>query len=302
MIIKMNVKGPFRPKVFRARTVGEKAPLDRDAIGRALAEDAPSGDITTSLTVPEGATARAVLMAKQDLVAAGLDVFAEVFKMVDPSIRVRTKVKDGVAVRKAEVMARIFGPAGAILRAERVALNYLIRMCSVATLAASYVAAVKGTKATILDTRKTTPGLRDLEKYSVRAGGAMSHRRDLSAMVLIKENHIAVAGGVEQALAMARKGVGKKGFIEIEVTSLSQLQEAIGAGADMVLLDNMTPAMMKKAVLVNQGRVWLEASGNMTLQRAAQAAGAGVDFISVGALTHSAPAVDLSLLVEIGAK
>jgi len=275
-----------------------RAPVDRDSIRRALAEDTPKGDITTRLTVPQNATARANLVAKQALTVAGMDVFKAVFAQVAPSIRVGLKIRDGARANKGEVMAQVTGPANAVLTAERVALNFLIHACSVATLTASFVEAVRGTGAVILDTRKTTPGLRDLEKYAVLCGGGANHRRDLSAMVLIKENHIAMAGGVAKAVAMARKGAPRR-FVEIEVENLDQLEEALAAGADMALLDNMSPAMMEKAVRQNKGRALLEASGNMKIKRVARVARTGVDFISVGALTHSAPAVDLSLLVEV---
>ncbi|MDH5637864.1 MAG: carboxylating nicotinate-nucleotide diphosphorylase [Nitrospinota bacterium] len=286
------------PGIFEPGKIPTRAPVDREAIRRALAEDAPGGDITARLTVPENAMAKANLVAKQELTAAGLAIFKAVFTEVDSAIRVSLKTQDGARAKKGEVMAQVTGPARAVLTAERVALNFLIRACSVATITASYAEAVRGTGAVILDTRKTTPGLRDLEKYSVLCGGGANHRRDLSSMVLIKENHIAIAGGVAQAMAMAKKGSPKR-YVEIEVENLHQLEEALAAGADMALLDNMSPAMMEKAVRQNKGRALLEASGNMTLKRAARAAKTGVDFISVGALTHSAPAVDLSLLVQV---
>ncbi|MDH5510638.1 MAG: carboxylating nicotinate-nucleotide diphosphorylase [Nitrospinota bacterium] len=284
--------------IFVPGKLPARAPVDRAAIVRALAEDAPEGDITVRLTVPENVTARANLVAKQDLTASGMETFKAVFAEVNSAIRVSLKIRDGARAKKGEVMAHVTGPAGAVLTAERVALNFLTRACSVATLTASYVAAVRGTRAVILDTRKTTPGLRDLEKYAVLCGGGANHRRDLSSMVLVKENHVTLAGGVAQAVRMAKKGSPKR-YVEIEVTSLAELEEALDAGADMALLDNMSPAMMEKAVRQNGGRAMLEASGNMTLKRAARTAKTGVDFISVGALTHSAPAVDMSLLVEL---
>jgi len=292
------MKNKRPPGIFEPGKIPARAPVDREAIRRALAEDAPKGDITTRLTVPEGSTARANLVAKQDLTVAGMKVFRAVFMEVNRNIRVSLDIRDGARARKDQVMARVAGPAGHLLTAERVALNFLIRACSVATFTARYVDAAQGTGAVILDTRKTTPGLRDLEKYAVICGGGANHRRDLSAMVLIKENHIAMAGGVAEAVRMARKGPPGR-FVEIEVESLAGLEQALEAGADMALLDNMSPAMMEKAVRLNQGRALLEASGNMTVSKAARAARTGVDFISVGALTHSPPAVDLSLLVEM---
>ena len=287
------------PGLFRVAKGSRPAPINIGAIRAALQEDAPDGDLASTLTIPQTARARAVLKAKQDFTAAGTEVFAAVFRQVDSGLKVSLKVRDGVVVRKGEIMARVIGSARSILMAERVALNYLIRLSAIATLTASYVEAVRRSGCLILDTRKTTPGLRALEKYAVLVGGGANHRNDLSQMALIKENHIAVAGGVMDAIAMAKRGLGPDGYFAIEVTNIQELKEALDGGAPHILLDNMSPAMMKQAVKTAAGRVWLEASGNMTLARAAQAAKAGVDFVSVGALTHSAPGVDVSLMVEV---
>jgi len=287
-----------RAAPFAGLRENEKAPVDMTAIRKAITEDSPQGDLTSKYTVPPKAIATATLYAKGDLVVAGLDYFKAVCEQVDPALDVSVIAAEGANANKGDILARVSGKARAILLAERVALNYAIRACSVATLTAKYVRAVEGTRARILDTRKTTPGLRDLEKYAVRVGGGLSHRRNLSAMVLIKENHIAIAGGIGDAVFMAQEGEEDEGYVEVEVKNLKELSEAIEAYADIALLDNMSPKMIKEAVKLAKGQIWLEASGNMTLQKAKQAAQTGVDFISVGALTHSAPAVDISLLVE----
>lgn len=275
-----------------------KAPIDPAAIKRALAEDAPKGDITTKATIGPGAVCTARLVAKEDIVLSGLDLFAAVFRAADGKMRVRKRFKDGDTAPKGAVVATVSGPARAALTGERVALNFLQHMCGVATLTRKFVKAVEGTGAVILDTRKTAPGFRDLDKYAVRCGGGANHRRGLSDMALIKENHIAVAGGIAEAVDRVRKTVGLKGFVEVEVESLAQLDEAIEAGADRVMLDNMTPAQVKKAVARAAGRVETEASGNMSLKNVGAYGRAGVDYISVGALTHSPPAADLSLLID----
>ncbi|MBI4666260.1 MAG: carboxylating nicotinate-nucleotide diphosphorylase [Nitrospinae bacterium] len=275
-----------------------KFPLDLALIDRALLEDAPKGDVTTLATIPEDVVVTARLVAKGKTVIAGLPLFEAVFKRLDPEIKTRRLLRDGDVAAKGALVAEVTGHARAILTAERVALNYMQHLSGVATLTSQFVAAIKGAKTKILDTRKTTPLMRDMEKYAVRIGGGFNHRRDLSAMALIKENHIAGAGGVGKAVAAARKRLGAKSFVEVEVRDLKELGQALDAGADMVLLDNMTAAMAQKAVRFVDGRVETEASGNMSLKTVGSYARAGVDYISVGALTHSAPAADLSLLVE----
>ncbi|MBI5816397.1 MAG: carboxylating nicotinate-nucleotide diphosphorylase [Nitrospinae bacterium] len=274
-------------------------PIDQKLIETALREDACGNDITTLSTVPASARCVAKLVAKQDLTLAGIGLFEAVFKKLDRNVLVAKKFRDGAIVPKGAVIALVKGKARAVLTAERTALNFLQRLCGIATISASFVEAVDGTQTKILDTRKTTPGLRDLEKYAVRMGGAENHRRDLSAMALIKENHIAAAGGIAKAVRAAKKA-GRGRFVEVEVTNLAELAEALTAGADRVLLDNMTLAMVKKAVKMAKGRAQTEASGNMNLKTVRRYAKAGVDYISVGALTHSAPAADLSLLIVLG--
>ena len=280
------------------KKTSKKIPISDRLISEALAEDCPSGDVTTEATVPKDAQCTAKLVAKSRLIVCGLDLFAEVFKKLDPNIKIRRHVKDGQTAKKGDVVATITGQARAILTAERVALNFMQRLSGVATLTAKFVAKTKGSDCKILDTRKTTPLLRDLEKYAVRVGGGFNHRRDLSEMALIKENHIATAGGILAAVEATRRA-GQK-FVEVEVTNFRELTEALDAGADRLLLDNMTPAQIKKAVAKVAGRAETEASGNMNLKTVGAYAKTGVDYISVGALTHSVPAADLSLLIETG--
>jgi len=285
-------------KQTKLKTGAIRPSLYTKFIKAALAEDAAGNDITTKFTVSPKALCKARLVAKQDIVLAGIAVFEAVFKTLDGDIKVVKKFADGASVPKGAVVAVITGKARPILSAERVALNILQRMSGVATLASEFAKAVDGTGAKILDTRKTTPGLRDLEKYAVRTGGAFNHRRDLSAMVLIKENHIAAAGGIAQAVAGVKKSK-RKMFIEVEVTNLDELNEALNAGVDRVLLDNMTPQQVKQAVKIAKGKAETEASGNMNLKTVRSYAQAGVDYISVGALTHSPPAADVSLLIDL---
>lgn len=261
----------------------------------ALAEDVGPGDLTTNLTVDPAVQAQAEIVAKQDLVLAGLDPARLTFSLVDPAVEFKAAAADGDRVQAGTVMVRLSGPAQGLLTAERVALNFLMRLSGVATLTAGFVAAVKGSRAKIIDTRKTTPGLRFLEKAAVRAGGGVNHRFGLYDGILIKDNHIAAAGSITAAVTRARQAAPHTLKIEVEVEDLAGLEEAIAAGADIVLLDNMSPAQLAQAVTLGRGRVLLEASGGVNLSNVAQIAATGVDFISIGALTHSAPAVDLSL-------
>src|SRR5215217_3445345 len=261
----------------------------------ALAEDVGGGDVTSSLTVPAGRQGRGTLLAKAPGVISGLDVAGEVFHRVDPAITFTPLVADGDPVPAMTPIARVEGPARSLLTAERVALNLLQRLSGVATATAHYVAAVRHTAARIVDTRKTTPGLRALEKAAVRHGGGHNHRFGLTDGVLIKDNHLAAIGGedrVTRAVCLARQGAPHTLRIEIEVTTLDELAQALEAGAGVVLLDNMAIADLRKAVELTAGRALLEASGGVTLESVAAIAATGVDLISVGALTHSAPALD----------
>jgi nicotinate-nucleotide pyrophosphorylase (carboxylating) len=267
----------------------------QELIDRALAEDVGDGDLTTEALVPPGALARARIGQKAPGVISGLHVAESVFRRVDPELRWHGHAPEG-EWRDGGLVAEIAGSTAAILRGERVALNFLGRLSGVATLTARYVSAVEGTGARILDTRKTTPGLRALEKAAVRDGGGVNHRFGLFDAVLAKENHIAAAGGV--AAATERALAAPHGdFVEIECETLDQVRAAIEAGAGRILLDNMSHEEMTQAVEVAAGRAELEASGNVSLDTVRAIAETGVDLISVGALTHSAPALDLSLLV-----
>ena len=266
-------------------------------IRAALAEDIGTGDITTQATVSPKKKGRAVAVAKENFVVAGLEVFEAVFQCLDPDIVVRKVVADGSRVRKGAVLARVEGRLSAILQAERTALNFFQRMCGIATLTAAYVDAVGKTKAKIYDTRKTVPGLRALDKMAVRQGGGTNHRFGLFDAVLIKDNHIEAAGGIAAAVA-ARKKHWKRSFkIEVETKNLREVKEALVCGADIIMLDNMTSHAMKKAVDWVAGRAFIEASGNVTLKRVREIASTGVDGISVGALTHSVRAADISLKI-----
>jgi nicotinate-nucleotide pyrophosphorylase (carboxylating) len=271
-----------------------------ELIKNALREDGAWADITTLSTVPEEQWASASIIAKQVGVIAGLQLAAETFHVFDEQITVERWVVDGASVKAGEGVASLRGPARSILSAERVALNFLGRLSGIATVTAHCVRAVEGTKARILDTRKTTPGLRALEKEAVRMGGGQNHRFGLSDGVLIKDNHIKAAGGIAQAVAAARKMAPHLLKIEVECETLAEVQDALQAGADGVLLDNMSLEMMRNAVALIQREaplVLIEASGNIGIdsERLAAVAATGVDFISLGALTHSAPNFDVSL-------
>ncbi len=272
------------------------------AVQRALAEDIGPGDVTSEWVLEPELQARGRLLAKEAGVIAGLEVAEEVFQQVNPLIRWRPLLIDGAPVAAGEAVAWVEGPAIAVLSAERVALNFLQRMSGIATQARRFVEAVQGTRAIILDTRKTVPGLRVLDKLAVRLGGASNHRFGLYDMVLIKDNHIAAAGSVQRAIQRARAHNGQGLPIEVEVTDLEQLAEALAAGADRILLDNMDLETMRRAVEAVQRQVLLEASGGITLQNVAEVAATGVDYISVGALTHSVRALDISLDIETDSK
>ena len=265
----------------------------------ALLEDlGRAGDLTTDSIVPVEVLARAALVARESGVVAGLDLAKLAFELIDPEIAVEIAANDGSVVAPGAVIARISGPARGILTAERTALNFLGHLSGIASVTASIVAAVRGTKAKIVCTRKTTPGLRAVEKYAVRAGGGANHRFGLDDALLIKDNHVAIAGGVVPALRRARAGVGHLVKIEVEVDTLDQLREALGEGADAVLLDNMSLEMLAKAVAIVDGRAITEASGRVTPKSAPSIAATGVDLISIGWLTHSAPVLDIGLDFE----
>ena len=274
--------------------IGNPILLDR-IIRRALEEDIGQGDLTTDAIMGEGTEGRALLLAKEGLILAGLPVFCRAFELLSPEMGFESFFEDGHFIQKGEKICLVSGPIPAILKAERTALNFLQRMSGIATLTRKYMDKVGSAEVRVVDTRKTAPGLRLLDKYAIRMGGGCNHRFGLFDGVLIKDNHIAAAGSITRAVDLARNKAPHTIKIEVEVEDLTGLEEAIQAGADVVLLDNMTPDMMRQAVDVNRGRVLLEASGNVTLENIGQIAQTGVDIISSGALTHSPRAVDLSL-------
>ena len=277
----------------------------RRLVEMALEEDLGRGDVTSDLLVPPQVAARAVLRSRSEGVIAGLDVAALVFAIVDSRVDFLASIKDGDGVADGQELAEISGAARSLLRAERVALNFLQRLSGIATLTSRYVEIVRGTRSRIVDTRKTTPGLRPLEKYAVRAGGGFNHRRDLSDAVMIKDNHLSAiaARGLSlvDAVKLLRGSLPHTLKIEIEVDRLDQIPDALAAGADIILLDNMTTADLKSAVAMIDGRALTEASGGVSMSSVAGIAASGVDVISVGALTHSAPALDIGLDFEVGA-
>lgn len=272
------------------------APAVDRLIRRALDEDIGPGDVTTAATVAPGTVGRAELVAKEDFVLAGIDVACRVFELLDAGVSFEKLSVDGQTVRRSEVLAWLKGDAASLLQGERVALNLLQRLSGVATLTNAFVREVAGTGATIVDTRKTTPGLRALEKYAVRVGGGGNHRMALYDGVLIKENHIVAAGGIGEAVARAKRYVPHTLKIEIEVRDQNEVAEALTAGADILLLDNMDLAQLRAAVELVAGRAVTEASGGVNLDTVRAIAETGVDLISVGALTHSYRAVDISML------
>lgn len=267
-------------------------------IENALFEDIHTGDITTLAVVPQSRQIHARLIAKEELVLAGIEVAARVFALLDPQTSFTSCFRDGDRVPCGGLLAEMAGDAALLLQGERVALNLLQRMCGVATLTARYVERVAGTKARIVDTRKTTPGLRVLEKYAVRVGGGINHRTGLYDGVLIKENHIAAAGGITEAIRRARAYIPHTLKIEIETETIAQVEEALAAGAEIIMLDNMDVATMRSAVELVGERALLEASGGVNLDTVRSIAETGVSIISVGALTHSARAMDISMLLE----
>ena len=269
------------------------------AIERALLEDLGSGDVTTEAIVPRAMRGIGRAVAKQPLVVCGGDVFSRVFGKIDASLRVERRLAEGARAEPGDVVWIVEGAAASILMGERTALNFAQRLSGIATATARFVAAVPaGSALTIVDTRKTTPGLRAFERYAVRTGGGKNHRSDLSAMVLVKDNHVAAAGGVRAAIELARARASHALRIEVEVTSLAELDEALDARVDAVMLDNFRPEDVAAGVLRAKGRAVVEVSGGVTLERVPELARLGVDVVSVGALTHSAPAADISLELE----
>jgi nicotinate-nucleotide pyrophosphorylase (carboxylating) len=270
-----------------------------DIVRGALLEDLQGGDLTTEATIDADTRAVGQATAKSDLVACGADVFARTFLMVDPGLRVQAEVEDATLVTAGALLWTVEGSARSILLAERTALNFVQRMSGVATQARRYVNALAdGTSTRVTDTRKTTPGLRALERYAVRCGGAHNHRDALGAGVLIKDNHIEAAGGIEAAVSRARARAPHTVRVEVEVESLAALDEALAAGADIVMLDNFADADVARALETARGRAIVEVSGGITLERISSLSALGVDVISVGALTHSAPAADIALDIE----
>lgn len=267
----------------------------RELVKMALQEDVGHGDVTTNACVPADRQATGRVLVKADGVVCGHAVARATFQALAPDVRYEERVPDGAAVTAGTVVATVTGPARAILTGERVALNFMQRMSGIATLTRRLAEQLAGTGARLVDTRKTTPGLRVLEKYAVRVGGGHNHRFGLFDAVLIKDNHIAVAGGIQKAVAACRAAVPHTTKIEVEVTNLDELEEALASGADIVLLDNMDPALLRQAVAQTAGRALLEASGGINEKTLAAVAASGVDLISMGALTHSAPALDISL-------
>lgn len=261
----------------------------------ALKEDITSEDVSTNAVMPENRQGTAQLICKADGILCGLEVFVRTFALLDPSFRFETEIKDGEPVKKGELIGTLYGDIRALLSGERTALNYLQRMSGIATITNEYVKELVGTKTTLLDTRKTTPNMRPFEKYAVTVGGGRNHRYNLSDGVLLKDNHIGAAGSVTKAIEMAKAYTPFVRKIEIETETLKQVQEALDAGADIIMLDNMDNDTMKKAVALINGRAETECSGNVTKRRLKEIAEIGVDYVSSGALTHSAPVLDISL-------
>jgi len=270
----------------------------QDLIERALKEDLGPGDVTSEATIQPDSTSRAVMIAKQSLVLAGLEVGRAVFFTLDPNIQFTPLVKEGESIPAGTDIVRLSGNTRALLAGERVALNLLQHLSGIATLTAQYVEQVKGLKAEVLDTRKTLPGLRQLEKYAVRLGGGRNHRYGLFDGVLIKDNHIKAAGSITKAVEQAREKAPHILKIEVETKTLDEVREAIAEKADIIMLDNMPIDMMREAVILIAGCALVEASGNVTLKTIREIAETGVDIISSGSLTHSAPAADISMKIE----
>ncbi len=271
----------------------------RQIVRLGLKEDVGDGDKTTQAVIPAERQAKAKIIAKSDGVIAGLPVACMVFLEIDPEISFNMTVEEGMPVKKGDSLAVVQGSALTLLTGERLALNFLQRMSGIATLTAKYVDAVKGTSAKITDTRKTAPGQRTLDKYAVYVGGGVNHRLGLYDMILIKDNHIDVAGSIAEAVRRARKQYGRKYAVEVETRTLAEVQQALVQDVDRIMLDNMPIELMTEAVGLSGGRIPLEASGGINLYNARAVARTGVDFISIGALTHSVTALDISMKIEI---
>jgi nicotinate-nucleotide pyrophosphorylase (carboxylating) len=271
----------------------------RQLIEVAIEEDIGRGDVTTDATIAEHVISRARVIAKQEVVLAGMEVFAEVYGVLDRSVHIKPHYRDGDLLSSGMVIADLQGGGRSLLTGERVALNFLQRLAGIATLTRRYVEAVRAYNVEIVDTRKTTPGWRVLEKYAVRVGGGKNHRHDLGDGVLIKDNHIVAVGGIKQAVEMARRHSHHLLKIEVEVETLDQVEEALQAGAEVIMLDNMSPTMLAEAVTLIRGRAIVEASGGISLESVVDVARTGVDLISVGRLTHSAPAADIHVEFDI---
>ena len=267
-------------------------------VEQALLEDIGTGDITTESIIPSNLKAKGIIKTSEEGVVAGLNIACLVFQKLDSEIIFQEKIKDGTQVVRGKVLAEITGSAQTILKGERVALNFLQRMSGIATITSKFCQEVKDFPVRIVDTRKTTPGLRILEKYAVRMGGGYNHRFGLYDAVLIKDNHIAVAGGIKSAVNSVRKQISHTVNIEVEVESLSQLQEALEMKVDIIMLDNMDLNTMKKAVKMVKGKVLIEASGGITLEKVREIAQTGVDLISIGSLTHSVKSLDISMEIK----
>ena len=267
-------------------------------IDMALAEDIGAGDITTDYLVPCDSHGQGIIVAKEDIVLAGLDIAKMVFQRLDPKINIQSAYEDGAEIACGETVLSLEGRLRALLTAERPALNFLQHLSGIATQVRTYVKALKNSRVKLVDTRKTTPGWRVLEKYAVRMGGAHNHRMGLFDGVLIKDNHIAACGGIQQAVAAARKHISHLIKIEVEVSDLAGIHDALESGVDVIMLDNMDIAHIQEAVSVIQNRAIVEVSGGITLEHLTDLAQTGVDLISVGAMTHSARAVDLSMRIQ----
>lgn len=269
-----------------------------DLLRRSLLEDIGFGDITSEAIFADDHVSKGYLMAKENFILAGLEVFVRTFALLDERVKIKSQYTDGTLIQQGKKFATIEGPTRALLSGERVALNLLQRMSGIATQTSRYVEALKDCSATIVDTRKTTPGLRMLEKYAVKVGGGNNHRYGLDSMVLIKDNHIQAAGGIRLAVEHVRSNASYFRKIEVEVETLSQVQEALDVGADIIMLDNMNSSMIQEAVKMIDGKALVEVSGNVVWERMAELADLGVDIISSGALTHSVKAADISMRLE----
>ena len=290
----MSAPGPVHPPLPQVRAI----------IQRALDEDIGGGDVTTDNSVPADQRSRAVLLAKQDGVLCGVHVFAETLALVDPTVTVDERLADGTAIHKGDIVARVEGPTRAMLTGERTSLNFVQRLSGIATMTAAFAARLEGLATRLVDTRKTTPGLRLLEKYAVRVGGGHNHRFNLADAVLLKDNHLAALRSrglpLADAIRTIKQRVPHTMKVEVEITSLEQIDAALAGEADIILLDNMLDDDMREAVRRIRGRALIECSGNVTLETVRERAETGVDLISAGALTHSARALDISLEIEVG--